>query len=52
MLCDVKISEMARVAAFLKRCATVTLCCAGSEAMVLMGTILRVLRRYPRYVVE
>ena len=48
MLCDVKISEMARVAAFLKRCSTVALCCAGSEAMVLMGTILRVLRRYPR----
>lgn len=37
MLCEVKISDMARVAAFLKRIATVSLLCCGPEAMVRMG---------------
>ena len=48
MLCDTKISDVARVAAFLKRCASVALACGGSEAMVLLGVMLRLLRRYPR----
>ena len=41
MLCDVKISDMARIAAFLKRLVSVMLCCGSSEAMVLLGTVLR-----------
>ncbi|GAX79807.1 hypothetical protein CEUSTIGMA_g7247.t1 [Chlamydomonas eustigma] len=48
MLCDAKISDTARVAAFLKRSATVMAFCGSSEAMVILGTLLRMLRRYPR----
>ncbi len=41
MLCDVKISDIARVAAFLKRCASAMLLCGSSEAMAATGLMLR-----------
>jgi nucleolar complex protein 3 len=48
MLCDTKISDIARVAAFLKRSASISLVCGSSEAIVFLGVIMRLLRRYPR----
>jgi hypothetical protein len=41
MLCDAKISDVARVAAFVKRSASVLVMCSSSEAMVLLGAMLR-----------
>ncbi|KAG1668841.1 hypothetical protein FOA52_004936 [Chlamydomonas sp. UWO 241] len=48
LLCDTKIGDMARVAGFVKRCATAALGGGSADGVVLMGCMLRLLRRYPR----
>ena len=41
MLCDPKMSDMARVAAFAKRCSSTVLGCDTGDAMALLGAVLR-----------
>jgi hypothetical protein len=41
MLCEPKIIDVARLAAFAKRCASMAMASGTSEALVLLGCVLR-----------
>ncbi|GIL93115.1 hypothetical protein Vretifemale_20565 [Volvox reticuliferus] len=48
LLCEPKMADMQRTAAFVKRMAGVALMAGPGEAMALWATIARLLRRYPK----
>ena len=48
MLCEPKVTDISRMAAFTKRCTTIGLSAPTGEAMTLMGCVLRMMRKYPR----